>query len=111
MRTRYGKECHYYYSDYFRGNSTEECRLIKANPASAEWKSALCQTCPVPDILLANACPNLALRARVGKGLLGLTQKINLEAACRKHRIEVSKPHIGCGHCHEYLDKPSEETV
>ena len=106
MRTPYGKECRYYYSDYFRGNSREECRLIQANPASEAWKPALCQSCPVPDILLANACPNLALHGRVGKSFLGLTQKIQVESACRQFRVEVNKPKVGCGHCHEFLDRP-----
>ncbi len=107
MRTPYGKECRYYYADYFRGNSTEECRLIQANPASDPWKPALCQSCPVPDILLANVCPNLALHARVGKSFL--KQKVQIEAACRRYRVEVDKPKIGCGHCHEFLDRASEE--
>lgn len=106
MRTPYGKECRYYYSDYFRGNSREECRLIQANPASAAWKPALCQHCPVPDILLANACPYLALHGRVGKAFLGLTQKMQVEFACRQYRVQVNQPKIGCGHCHEFLDRP-----
>ena len=110
MRTPYGKECRYYYADYFRGNSKEECRLIEANPSSELWKPALCQSCPVPDILLANVCPNLALHARVGKSMMGLTRKVELEAACRKYRVEVDKPKVGCGHCHEFLDQPAEET-
>jgi len=109
MKTTYGKECKYYYADYFRGKTTEECRLIQANPASAPWKPALCQTCPVPDILLANACPNLVLRGRVGKSMLGMLQKIQVEAACREYRVEVAKPKIGCGHCHEFLDRANPE--
>jgi hypothetical protein len=108
MRTPAGKECKFYYADYFRGSETQECRLIQQNPASAAWKPALCQTCPVPDILLANACPNLMLHARVGKGMLGLTQKIEVEAACRKFHVGVAKPKIGCGHCHEFLDRPED---
>jgi hypothetical protein len=109
MKTTYGKECKYYYADYFRGKTTEECRLIQANPASAAWKPALCQTCPVPDILQANACPNLVLRGRVGKSMLGMLQKIQVEAACREYRVEVAKPKIGCGHCHEFLDRANPE--
>lgn len=105
MKTPYGKECKYYYADYFRGKSTEECRLVQANPASQPWKPALCQACPVPDILVANACPNLALRAYVAKSMLGLLQTIKVEAACREYRMPVSQPKIGCGHCHEVLDR------
>ena len=105
MKTPFGKECKYYYADYFRGKNTQECRLVQANPASASWKPALCQTCPVPDILMANACPNLALRGRVGKSMFGLLQKVQVEAACREYRVEVSNPQVGCGHCHEALDR------
>ncbi len=105
MKTRYGQNCRYYYADYFRGKETLECRLIQQNPASETWKPALCQTCPVPAILLANACPNLALHARVGKGLFGLTRKIEIEAACREYRVEVNQPHVGCGHCQQVLDR------
>jgi hypothetical protein len=105
MRTPYGKECQYYYSDYYRGKETQECRLIRQSPASPAWKPALCQTCPVPDILLANACPNLALRGHVGKSMFGLAQKVEIQAACREHRVQVDKPKIGCGHCHAYLDR------
>jgi hypothetical protein len=105
MKTPFGKACQYYYSDYFRGKSTEACRLIQANPASAPWKPALCRTCPAPDILLANACPHLALHARVGKAFFGLTQQVVVVAACREYRVEVAKPAVGCGHCHEHLDR------
>ncbi|MBI5653889.1 MAG: hypothetical protein HZC40_26090 [Chloroflexi bacterium] len=100
MKTPAGKECKYYYADYHRGRNTQECRLLQANPASAAWKPALCQSCAVPGILIANACPNLALRARVGKSFFGLLQKIEIEAACREYRVGVKKPHVGCGKCH-----------
>lgn len=108
MRTPAGKECPYYYADYYRGRETQECRLLQANPASAPWKPALCQSCPVPDIVLANICPNLALHARVGKGLFGVMHKVTVEAVCRKYKTNVEKPKVGCGHCHEFLDRPSE---
>jgi hypothetical protein len=105
MKTPYGKECKYYYADYFRGKSTEECRLIQVNPASESWKPALCSSCPVPDILMANACPNLAVRGYVAKSALGLLRKVKVETACREYRVQVSRPKIGCGHCHEVLDR------
>ena len=109
MKTPYGKECKYYYADYFRGKSTEECRLVQANSASQPWKPALCRTCPVPDILLANACPNLALHAYVAKSMLGLLQTIKVQAACREYHLTVSQPKIGCGHCHEVLDRATPD--
>jgi hypothetical protein len=100
MKTPYGQECKFYYADYNRGRDTRDCRLVQQNPDSATWKPALCQACPVPRILLANACPHLVLRARVGKSFLGLIQKIQIEAACREYRVAVDKPQIGCGKCH-----------
>ncbi len=102
MKTPYGKECRYFYGDYYRGRNFEECRLLQQNVSAEPWKPALCQTCPVPDLLLANACPHLALRARVGRTLFGLVQQVRVEAACREHRLEVKNPKVGCGHCHEY---------
>ena len=105
MRTPFGKECKYYFADYFRGKNTQECRLIQANPSSGAWKPALCQTCPAPDILLANACPNLALRGRIGRSLFGLLQQVEVETACREYRVQVAKPKVGCGHCHAALDR------
>lgn len=105
MRTPYGKECKFYYADYFRGRRTQECRLIQANPDSEAWKSALCQTCPVPDILLTNACPNLALHARVRKTMFGLLQQVEVQAACREYRVSIDKPKVGCGHCHEIIHR------
>ena len=100
MKTPFGKECKYYYADYYRGRDFQECRLIQLNPASPAWKPALCQTCPVPDILLANACPNLALHARVSVAWFGLLQKVEVQAACRESRVEVKRPKVGCGNCH-----------
>ncbi len=99
MRTPYGKECKFYYGDYFRGHETQECRLIARNPDSAPWFPALCQTCPVPDILAANQDPNLRLRAAVGKGFLGLTKKVQVEAICAKHGVPVKDPKAGCEQC------------
>ena len=109
MITPAGKECRYYYSDYFRGRATQECRLIGLNRQSAAWAPALCKTCPVPSILLANSCPNLVLEGRVAKVLLGLRRRVRVTAVCSKHLVEVRHPHIGCGHCHE--DSPGADLL
>lgn len=103
MKTPYGKECKFYYADYYRGRNTQDCRLIQANPDSEAWRSALCQSCPVPAILLANACPHLALCARVGKSFFGLLRHVETEAACREYRVAVDKPKVGCGKCHLHV--------
>ena len=109
MKTGYGQECRYYYRDYFRGHETEECRLIGANPQSTRWSPGLCQTCHVPGILLTNACPNLLMVGRVEKGLFGLTQKVNVRAACHKYAVEVGEPQIGCGYCAEEARRRLQE--
>jgi len=104
MKTPFGADCKFYYSDYFRGKSTQECRLIAANPASDAWNPALCKDCPMPQLLLANACPNLVYRGRVSKSLFGLLRKIQVQAGCREYRTEVQRPQVGCGHCHEHRE-------
>ena len=102
MRTPAGKECRYYYEDFYRGRNVQECRLIARNRESPAWTPGLCQTCPVPDILLANACPNLVLDARVSKRLLGLVQRVEVSGWCSEYFLDVEQPTIGCGHCHEH---------
>ena len=101
MITPAGRECRYYYADYFRGRETQECRLIGRNRRSEAWKPDLCKACPVPGILAANACPNLVLEGKVVKSLFGLRRKVRVAAFCSKHLVEVKHPHAGCGHCHE----------
>lgn len=101
MKTPYGKECKFYYSDYFRGRESVECRLLANNPESEKWFPALCQNCPVPDILAANQCPHLRLYGHVGKTLFGLAKKVEVEGFCDRQFLDVKDPHVGCGHCHE----------
>jgi hypothetical protein len=117
MRTPAGKECRYYYEDFYRGRSTQTCRLIERNRESPPWTPGLCQTCPVPDILRANACPHLVLDAHVSKRLLGLVQRVEVTGWCSEYFLEVEHPAIGCGHCHEHgggssildlVDEPDE---
>ena len=104
MRTPAGKECAFYYQDYFRGRETRECRLLQRNPKGGFWKPSHCASCPVPDILRQNACPNLVLEARVEKTLLGLRERVRVFAVCAQHIQEVAEPAVGCGHCHEALN-------
>ncbi len=82
MRTPAGKECRYFYGDYFRGRNIEECRLLKDASPPLSWKPGLCSTCPVPEFLLANACPNLVFQPRLGRSFPFLKQE------------------VGCGECH-----------
>ncbi len=101
MRTPDGRECPFYYEDYFRGSEKQECRLIARNPNSSRWKPSLCRTCPVPNIMRQNACPHLALEASVQRSFLGLRERVVVYAVCSKHFTEVREPAIGCGRCHE----------
>ncbi len=100
MQTPAGKSCKFYYEDYFRGTSTQECRLIERNPKGGKWKPSLCKSCPVPDILRQNACPNLALEASVEKSFFGLREGVKVFAVCTQKLTEVKEPAVGCGDCH-----------
>ncbi len=104
MKTPAGQECRFYYQDFFRGRSEQECRLVKNNPASATWKVKDCTGCPVPDILLANSSPDLVLEATIKKGFMGLNRHVEVHASCSRHLIEVPKPEVGCPKC--ALEKP-----
>ena len=100
MRTPAGTECRFYYEDFYRGNSTQECRLLARNPRSDRWHPRLCARCPVPGILRANACPNMVLEAKVVRRWLGLVHRVDVYAVCTQRQVEVPDPHVGCGHCH-----------
>jgi hypothetical protein len=99
MRTPANKECRFYYEDYFRGNSEQECRLVQNNSRSLEWRPQDCFNCPVPEILLANSDPNLVLEGTIKKGLLGLNRRVEVTAFCSKHLIDVDAPEVGCPKC------------
>ncbi len=99
MRTPTGKECKYFYGDYFRGRTREECRLLSAS--GIHWTRDLCATCPVPAILQANACEFLQLHGTVSRPAGALFQRrVQVSAYCEKVQRAVAEPHIGCGECH-----------
>lgn len=102
MRTPYGAECPFYYEDYHRGRQIQTCRLIERTPNGGRWKPYLCATCPVPRIVRANACPYMALEARVVKIWLGLREVVRPFALCTLRMTEVLRPEIGCGECHRH---------
>jgi hypothetical protein len=99
MRTPAGKECRYYYEDFHRGRDVQECRLIQENPASMKWRPVDCKLCSVPDILNANASPNLQLQLTVKPRLLGIGRQLEVSASCLKHHIEIEDPFVGCSKC------------
>ena len=100
MRTPAGTECPYYYEDFYRGRSAQECRLIGRNARSEPWEPTLCARCTVPAILRANACPHMVLEARVVRRWLGLVRRVEVYAVCTEYQVEVEDPYVGCGHCH-----------
>jgi hypothetical protein len=101
VRTPAGVECKHYYEDFHRGANRQECRLIARTPGALPWRPELCSACPVPGILVANACPNLILEARVVRRMLGLAQRVEVSGWCKEHFLDVPDPAVGCGHCHD----------
>ncbi len=99
MRTPAGRECKHFYGDYYRGREREECRLLKAH--DIPWTPDLCASCPVPDILRANACTFMELRPVLQRSLLPpWRREVRVTAFCRKTSRPVSEPEVGCGQCH-----------
>lgn len=96
MQTPAGKECRHYYQDFHRGRNIQECRLIKYNPQSMPWKPSDCSRCQVPDILNANANPNLRLELTVTSRILGLGRQLEVEAYCHDEPIPVEEAYTGC---------------
>lgn len=99
MRTPAGKECRHYHEDYHRGKEVQECRLIRENPTSLRWRPVDCSSCTVPDILNANASPDLQLKVTVKPRLLGFGRLVEVTASCLKHRITVDDAFVGCPKC------------
>ncbi len=91
--------CRYFYGDYFRGRNKEECRLIDANPTNQHpWKRKLCDSCPVPEIIITSSSRDLGLEAEVKQGWLW-NQQVNVTfAICRKHMRQLEDPH-NCPEC------------
>ncbi|MCD6400763.1 MAG: hypothetical protein J7L73_02430 [Anaerolineales bacterium] len=100
MRTPSGKDCKFFYGDYFRGRNKEECRLFLGTQYEYQWNANLCLTCPVPDILLANACEHMILTGKIVKPFFILKARVEISAFCNKTKQVVDKPYIGCGECH-----------
>lgn len=100
MRTPAGKECQFFYGDYYRGREHEECRLLQSASPPLPWKPEMCATCPVPEILMANACRHMILVPRLERSLPFLKRQVKVKAYCSKTGREGFDPHIGCGECH-----------
>jgi hypothetical protein len=100
MRTPAGTECPFYYQDFHRGRSVQECRLIERTPDGGRYTPDLCARCRIPRIVLANACPNMVLEARARSAFFGLIKRVDVSATCTRSLETVEVPEIGCGQCH-----------
>jgi len=60
----------------------------------------MCETCPVPDILRANACERMVLEPELARPFPFLKQQVRVKAYCTKTGRKVAEPHVGCGECH-----------
>jgi hypothetical protein len=67
---------------------------------SLPWRSEFCQTCPVPEILLANACPNMILEPAITRPFPFVKKQVQVRVACSKSSSRDFDPHTGCGQCH-----------
>ena len=63
------------------------------------WKPDDCLKCPVPDILRANASPNLQLTLTLSSKFLGMGRSLTVTAACAKHHKPIADPMVGCAQC------------
>jgi hypothetical protein len=62
----------------------------------------MCFECPVPDILMANACPNMVLQPSLERPFpyVFVKPQVRIQAYCTKTTRKVTEPRIGCGECH-----------
>jgi hypothetical protein len=65
----------------------------------------MCSRCPVPRIVLANACPHMVLEARVRPGILGFGRRVDVSASCTKSLETGFPPEVGCTQCHQDLEE------
>lgn len=104
MKTPAGTECRFYYQNFHRGRSEQECRLVQVNSRSAEWQAKDCTNCPVPGILQANSNSNMVLEGIIKGGFLGLGRRVVVKAFCSRHLVDIEEPRIGCRKC--ALERP-----
>ncbi len=91
-------DCRYFYGDYHRGANLEKCRLLDASPNNTRpWRRKLCDSCPVPELLLTSTCLDLLLEAQVTKSLLRERVEVTF-AVCASHLHELDDPHF-CPEC------------
>ena len=109
MKTPAGQECKFYYQDFHRGRSKQECRLLTNDRRSLAWQPSDCEHCPTPGILWDNASPALLLKGRIKLGFLWLGRRVEVTARCSKHDQKIEDPHIGCPACADEQPNPLKE--
>jgi len=102
MRTPTGKDCKFFYGDYYRGKSHEECRLLK--DSNLDWEPRLCVQCPLPEIGMANSCENMVFKPTLTKMFFFMKSQVEVTTFCTKTNQGVKEPRIGCGQCHPALN-------
>ena len=96
--------CRYFYGDYFRGKNKEACRLVDANPDNQRsWRRSLCDSCPVPELLITSNSRDLLLEAEVKRRFLREQVEVTF-AVCSKHMLELSDPQ-NCPECAKEREK------
>lgn len=103
MKTPAGKQCRFYYEDFNRGRNLQECRAARRPEAgtSLQWQPKDCASCPVPEILNANASADMEIEVVIKPRLLGLGRNLTVAAHCSKHDIAITDPFVGCERCNE----------
>jgi hypothetical protein len=99
MRTPAGKECFFFYGDYYRGRDREECRLLNTAKPPLKWSPDLCSTCPVPEILTNNSCQFLILEPSIGRPFPFTRRQVKVRPVCSKSGRIGFDPNTGCGEC------------
>jgi len=91
-------QCRYFYGDYHRGMNKEECRLVGTNPENQQdWQRKLCDSCPVPALLMVSNSRDLLLEGVVKRKFLRSQVEVTF-AVCSKHMLELTDAHY-CPEC------------
>ena len=94
--------CLYFHGDYHRGRHKEACRLLEQNPNNQRpWRRSLCDSCPVPKLLIGSTSRDLLLEAEVKRRLLWDQVQVTF-TVCRKHMLELEDPAF-CPECAKEL--------
>ena len=73
----------------------EDCRLLARNADNERpWRRKLCDTCPIPELIITSQCRHLEVEAEVRRKFLRDQVTVTF-AMCTKHLIELDNP----GYC------------